>query len=190
MATIRVGIFGSGGIGKTALVYKLTTGTFVDDIDPTIENTYKKELKVDGITYILDILDTAGPEEYHLMIPQYMKACHVVLILYSITDAASFENAKSLVDTARTTKEDSEYKCIAMGSTKCDLESSRAVAYEEVKAFADMNGFQHVETSAKESKNVEAVFEAAVRVSEVLLDYNQPGNEVPQEEEKCCCVTM
>lgn len=37
---------------------------FVDKYDPTIEDSYRKELTVDGRTVVLEILDTAGQEEY------------------------------------------------------------------------------------------------------------------------------
>ena len=38
--------------------------SFVEDYDPTIEDTYRKHIIIDGETYQLDILDTAGQEEY------------------------------------------------------------------------------------------------------------------------------
>ena len=38
--------------------------SFVDEYDPTIEDSYRKQVVIDGETCLLDILDTAGQEEY------------------------------------------------------------------------------------------------------------------------------
>lgn len=40
--------------------------SFIDEYDPTIEDSYRKQVVVDGETCLLDILDTAGQEEYRL----------------------------------------------------------------------------------------------------------------------------
>ena len=36
----------------------------MDEYDPTIEDSYRKQVVIDGETCLLDILDTAGQEEY------------------------------------------------------------------------------------------------------------------------------
>ena len=41
--------------------------SFVDEYDPTIEDSYRKQVVIDGETCLLDILDTAGQEEYRLV---------------------------------------------------------------------------------------------------------------------------
>ena len=53
--------------GKTCLVQRLTKGDFVDQDDSTLEDTVRHSLVVDGISTALDILDTAGQEEYSVM---------------------------------------------------------------------------------------------------------------------------
>ena len=40
------------------------TCSFVEEYDPTIEDSYRKQVVIDGETCLLDILDTAGQEEY------------------------------------------------------------------------------------------------------------------------------
>jgi hypothetical protein len=37
---------------------------FVDEYDPTIEDSYRKQTTIDGEIALLDVLDTAGQEEY------------------------------------------------------------------------------------------------------------------------------
>jgi GTPase KRas protein len=55
-------IVGGGGVGKSALTIQLIQGHFVDEYDPTIEDSYRKQVNIDNETCLLDILDTAGQE--------------------------------------------------------------------------------------------------------------------------------
>lgn len=54
--------FSAGGVGKSALTIQLIQNHFVDEYDPTIEDSYRKQVVIDGETCLLDILDTAGQE--------------------------------------------------------------------------------------------------------------------------------
>ena len=56
----------AGGVGKSALTIQLIQNHFVDEYDPTIEDSYRKQVVIDGETCLLDILDTAGQEVKHL----------------------------------------------------------------------------------------------------------------------------
>jgi len=66
-------VVGGGGVGKSALTIQFIQGHFVDDYDPTIEDSYRKQCVIDDEVALLDILDTAGQEEYHAMREQYMR---------------------------------------------------------------------------------------------------------------------
>ena len=53
-------VLGSGGVGKSALTVQFVQGIFVEKYDPTIEDSYRKQVEVDGQQCMLEILDTAG----------------------------------------------------------------------------------------------------------------------------------
>jgi small GTP-binding protein len=63
-------VVGGGGVGKSALTIQFIQGHFVDDYDPTIEDSYRKQCVIDDEVALLDVLDTAGQEEY-----QYVFSC-------------------------------------------------------------------------------------------------------------------
>lgn len=67
----------AGGVGKSALTIQLIQNHFVDEYDPTIEDSYRKQVVIDGETCLLDILDTAGQEEYRSVL-------FLVLLIHSI----------------------------------------------------------------------------------------------------------
>lgn len=58
---------GSGGVGKSALTIQFIHSHFVNEYDPTIEDSYRKHCIIGDETVLLEILDTAGQEEYSAM---------------------------------------------------------------------------------------------------------------------------
>lgn len=60
MKRFQVVMFGSGGVGKTALVNSFLWGKFPQNYVATIEDRFNKFIDIDGTTVQLDILDTAG----------------------------------------------------------------------------------------------------------------------------------
>jgi len=60
MAELRVVVVGGGGVGKSALTVRFIQGNFVEKYDPTIEDSYRKQVEVDGQSYMLDVMDTAA----------------------------------------------------------------------------------------------------------------------------------
>ena len=72
----KIVILGSGGVGKSALTIRLITDNFLEEYDPTIEDSYQKTLVVDGESTQINILDTAGQEEYSSMQDQVNLIMH------------------------------------------------------------------------------------------------------------------
>lgn len=69
---------------------------FVEKYDPTIEDSYRKQIEVDGIQCILEILDTAGTEQFTAMRDLYMKNGQGFLLVYSITSKPTFNDLYDL----------------------------------------------------------------------------------------------
>jgi len=53
----KIVVVGSGGVGKSALTIQLVQNHFIDEYDPTIEDSYRRQVAVDGDICLLDILD-------------------------------------------------------------------------------------------------------------------------------------
>ncbi|KAE8623104.1 hypothetical protein XENTR_v10005495 [Xenopus tropicalis] len=60
MREYKLVVLGSGGVGKSALTVQFVQGIFVEKYDPTIEDSYRKQVEVEGQQCMLEILDTAG----------------------------------------------------------------------------------------------------------------------------------
>ncbi|VDN43126.1 unnamed protein product [Gongylonema pulchrum] len=66
MREYKIVVLGSGGVGKSALTVQFVQGIFVEKYDPTIEDSYRKQVEVDGQQCMLEILDTAGTVSFSL----------------------------------------------------------------------------------------------------------------------------
>jgi len=130
MTEYKIVVVGSGGVGKSALTVRFIQGNFVEKYDPTIEDSYRKQVEVDGVACMLDILDTAGQEEFSALRDQYMKTGQGFVMVYNITSLASFFAVKDLKDQIMRIKDIEKVPMILIGN-KCDLASERAVSYEE-----------------------------------------------------------
>ncbi|EPQ16351.1 GTPase HRas [Myotis brandtii] len=95
MTEYKLVVVGAGGVGKSALTIQLIQNHFVDEYDPTIEDSYRKQVVIDGETCLLDILDTAGQEEYSAMRDQYMRTGEGFLCVFAINNTKSFESRSS-----------------------------------------------------------------------------------------------
>uniref|UniRef100_A0A4W5R7G1 RAS related 2 n=1 Tax=Hucho hucho TaxID=62062 RepID=A0A4W5R7G1_9TELE len=82
----RLVVVGGGGVGKSALTIQFIQSYFVTDYDPTIEDSYTKQCVIDERAARLDILDTAGQEEFGAMREQYMRTGEGFLLVFSVTD--------------------------------------------------------------------------------------------------------
>jgi len=63
----KIVVVGGGGVGKSAITIQFIQSYFVTDYDPTIEDSYTKQCVIDDTVAKLDILDTAGQEEFSAM---------------------------------------------------------------------------------------------------------------------------
>lgn len=136
---------------------------FVDEYDPTIEDSYRKPCVIDQEPALLDVLDTAGQEEYSAMREQYMRTGEGFLLVYSITSRSSFEEIGSFYKQILRVKDKDCFPVVLVGN-KSDMEASRVISVEEGQALArQFNNCQFIETSAKKRVNVEDAFYDLVR---------------------------
>ncbi|KYQ91426.1 Ras GTPase domain-containing protein [Tieghemostelium lacteum] len=125
-----------------------------------------------GGNRVLDILDTAGCEEFSAMRSHYNRTAHALVIIYSITSRNSFNNCMSYYDNALRDKDTDYIPAILVGN-KCDLESEREVLFSEGQELARKNGFAFFETSAKTRINVEAAFKTISKYTSMYVNSDE-----------------
>jgi GTPase KRas protein len=177
-AEYKLVVLGAGGVGKSALTIRLVTDNFLDEYDPTIEDSYRKQVTIDDQAALLDILDTAGQEEFSSMQDQWMRDGRGFLIVYNITSAASFDEVSVLYEKILRTK-DVDSVPVVLAGNKADLKNQRAVDYEKGAELAKQWDAPFFETSAKIKLNNEACFFELVRqIRKLDVPEETPGSRM------------
>jgi small GTP-binding protein len=128
-----------------------------------LEDTYRRVIDVDGEHCSIEILDTAGQDEFSSLQDQWMRECNAMMLVYSINSQESFERAQRLRDVIDKVKDGGQVSLVLAGN-KSDLETQRKVTAEEGKMFAQQRGMTFFETSAKNNTNVLECFSELIRL--------------------------
>ena len=135
---------------------------------------------MDGQPSVLEILDTAGTEQFASMRDLYIKNGQGFLIVYSITSFQTFMDIKSMRDQIVRVKGTDKVPVVLVGN-KVDLAHQREVSTEEGDALAKMWNCNFLETSAKTTRNVNDIFIDVVREMSTLKNRKSKG---------CCTCTL
>eukprot|EP00211_Chloroparvula_japonica_P016499 CAMPEP_0119132972 /NCGR_PEP_ID=MMETSP1310-20130426/12721_1 /TAXON_ID=464262 /ORGANISM="Genus nov. species nov., Strain RCC2339" /LENGTH=189 /DNA_ID=CAMNT_0007123641 /DNA_START=104 /DNA_END=673 /DNA_ORIENTATION=- len=158
----KVIIVGAGGVGKSALTLQYMYGDFVEEYDPTSADSYRKKITIDEEDMNLDILDTAGQEEYAAMRDNYYRTGEGFICVYSVTLESSFKSVNEFREAILRVTERESVPFVLVGN-KVDLEDQREVSKDKGEALAKKFECDFVETSAKTNQNVDKAFQSIVR---------------------------
>ncbi|GAA5985423.1 hypothetical protein JCM10908_006969 [Rhodotorula pacifica] len=182
----RVVVMGGGGVGKSALTVQFVHNMFVEKYDPTIEDSYRRNLTVDEVTVSLEVLDTAGTEQFMSLSSLYMRSGDGFLLIFSLTSLESLSELHAIREQIHRVKESSvsyfpscaflselpmaysrvttQRVPLVLVGNKLDLVNERLVTREAaVEVSKAWGGKPYYETSARKQINVTAIFEDVVR---------------------------
>jgi len=169
----RVAILGDGAVGKTALAVQFTMNAFVETYDPTIEDSYRKQIVVDEQMCFIEVIDTAGQEEYATLRDQWVREGQGFILVYSVTSRRTFERLDLYFQSMRRVKR--AQPIFMLVGNKID-QNARQVSFQEGKSAADRFGCEFVETSAKTAYQVDRAFTDLVRT---LRRQREGGSSLP-----------
>lgn len=161
---LKIAVIGKSLVGKSAMTNVFVSSKFPSEYDTTIEDKYTVERFISNYPCSIDILDTAGQDDYYTLIDNWINSSDGFILVFSITDKESFEVCKSRFDRIKLNK-GSNFRLILAGN-KADCAEKRTVSYEEASNLAASWGTEYIECSAKNMVNIE---EAFLKVSEKLL---------------------
>jgi len=159
----KVCCLGDGGVGKTAITIQMCCNHFVEEYDPTIEDSYRKQVVIDDEPCVLEVLDTAGQDEFSTLQDQMIRIYEGFLIIYAINNVTTFSRVQEYKDRILRVKDVDSIPIILIGN-KADLTDRREVSADEGEALARKWGTLFKETSAKTRMNVEQAFFDLVRL--------------------------
>ena len=126
----------------------------------------------------MQIWDTAGQERFRNVISSYFRGSHGIFVIYDITNRDSFKNLENWLLEIEKNSNQNVLK-ILVGNKK-DLEEDREIKTEEGQSFADRNGMQFMETSAKMNINVNETFEA---LAKLMIQFNSENKPVANKND-------
>eukprot|EP00339_Tiarina_fusa_P019652 CAMPEP_0117033600 /NCGR_PEP_ID=MMETSP0472-20121206/23988_1 /TAXON_ID=693140 ORGANISM="Tiarina fusus, Strain LIS" /NCGR_SAMPLE_ID=MMETSP0472 /ASSEMBLY_ACC=CAM_ASM_000603 /LENGTH=184 /DNA_ID=CAMNT_0004742547 /DNA_START=15 /DNA_END=569 /DNA_ORIENTATION=- len=183
MPDFKIVVLGSGGVGKSAITVQFVQGIFVEKYDPTIEDSYRKPVEVDNTQYMLEILDTAGTEQFTAMRDLYMKNGQGFVLVYSIIAQSTFNDLPDLHEQILRVKDCDSVPMMLVGN-KCDLIDQRVITNEQGEALAKKFKCSFLEASAKTKNNVEQIFHDLIR----QIEKNAPAPTKTNKKKGACAL--
>jgi small GTP-binding protein len=186
---LKIAVLGQSMVGKSALTFRFINNRFPTEHDTTIEDSYSIPAKIDDIQCQLEILDTAGQDDYQTMLDTWINSADGFLLVYSIDNRDSFESTKTRFDRILKLKQGHKISVVIVGN-KCDLEDRRQVPKEEVENyFRKINkSIVTLESSALNTINVKESF---LCVARGLLQFSFPEKYKNMDskggKKKCYC---
>ena len=185
---LKIAVLGQSMVGKSALTFRFINNKFPTEHDTTIEDSYSIPAKIDDIPCQLEILDTAGQDDYQTMLDTWINSAEGFILVYSIDNKESFESTKSRYERILKLKVGQKISIVIVGN-KCDLDDKRQVSREEAEKFCKSHKISFMETSALKIINVRETF---LCVSRGLLQHHFPDKYNKKEDDnvdkkRCYC---
>lgn len=182
---IQLVMLGNAGVGKTALCMRYMTNTWIDAYDPTVEDSYRKDIVVDDNTTVtLDLLDTAGQAEFHALQDGWIRDGDGYCIVCDVTYKESFENLSDIWDRiAGVRGDDLEFPVCIVGN-KMDLTNLQQVTENQIKEFAAEKNCLYKMTSALKNVGVSEAFEELMLETLKRKQVEEPVQ--PKKGIECC----
>ncbi|KAJ5080744.1 rab2a member ras oncogene family [Anaeramoeba ignava] len=170
-------VIGDPGVGKSSILLRYTEDKFVSDYETTIGvEIGSRTINIDKKKIKIQIWDTAGQDSFRSITRSYYRGAAGALLVYDIARASSFDSIKDWLKTAQ--EEVKNLEIILVGN-KSDLDHRRQIAVEQGEDFAKKQELSFIETSAKENKNIQEVFD---KISRRILEKIKNGEIDPSNE--------
>ncbi|KAJ3062947.1 GTP-binding protein of the rab, partial [Podochytrium sp. JEL0797] len=150
-------LIGDSGVGKSCLLLRFADDTYTESYISTIGVDFKiRTIELEGKTVKLQIWDTAGQERFRTITSSYYRGAHGIIVVYDVTDQDTFNNVKQWLQEIDRYAVEGVNKLLV--GNKSDLKDKKVVDFNAAKEFADTLEIPLLETSAKNSSNVEQAF--------------------------------
>ena len=162
--SFSISVLGTGGVGKSALTLRFIRDIFVEEWDPTIEDAYRKTFETDDKMCTVEILDTAGQDDFLSLRPQWMIEKDAYVFVYSMISENSLQELEHFFELHQQINQDRNVPIIMVANKKDLVNSSKEIVSSETGAsIAERYSAKYIETSAYSGENVEEVFKECIR---------------------------
>ncbi|KAK9764846.1 ras GTPase [Basidiobolus ranarum] len=191
-------LIGDSGVGKSCLLLRFADDTYTESYISTIGVDFKiRTVELEGKTVKLQIWDTAGQERFRTITSSYYRGAHGIIVVYDVTDQDTFTNVKQWLQEIERYASEGVNKLLI--GNKNDLTSKKVVDHAVAEEFANQTSLPFLETSAKDSTNVEQAFLTMAKQIKDRMGTNTmataskqnikigQGSSVPEQSSSGCC---
>ena len=160
--SVKLMILGEAGVGKSSLIKRFTNGTFSSRMSTTVGvDKISKNFSMDddSPTINFQLLDTAGALKFQGILKSYMSSIDAVILMYDINNKETFAALPMWVSLLQSACKKGVVKLLL--GNKLDL--SREVVTKNAKNYADFEGMHSMETSVKDEKSIDFIFQFVIR---------------------------
>ena len=158
---IKVVLVGESGVGKTSIISQFTAHKFDPHRETSLSAQFISktvEFQDLGKAIKFDIWDTVGQEKYRALAEIFYRDAKVIVFVYDITTAYSFEELKKYWYEETKTKSTGKH-LLAVVANKIDLYNDQKVSNNEGMAFAEEIGAIFQTTSAQSDSGISTLFD-------------------------------
>lgn len=161
----RIVVLGAPRVGKTSILRRYLRDGFVDEYKPTSEDFLRKLFRIRGETYQIDILDASKERDFPAKRRLSILTGDIFLLVFSVDDRSSFEEVCALRTEILAAKSKLPKSCapLVVCANKVDVQESEREVYAADIFQVFGNDCAYFETSAKDSTNLEKVFETLAK---------------------------
>lgn len=171
---VKIGMFGGGGVGKTAITLRYLKGEFTEGYIPTIEDLFTKVIEFENKTINLQVIDTAGQDDFAEMRFSYYQQVKGYVLVFDISNPSSVDELINIYNDINDSI-DGEIHCV-IAANKADLRADNKPDLVPVEKFKEIESkckCKVLETSAKTDQNINELYK------EVLKQILSPKSSKP-----------
>ena len=187
----NVVVVGDSGVGKSSFLTRYSKSTYNQNFATTVGVDYAfcNIFLPDSTQVKFLVWDTAGQERFRAITMSYYRQAQGIFLMYDCCDMSSLESAKKMWLPSIRRYANTDAKIILVGNKADDIDEARhrGIDTEAIRAnaktFAEQQGIQHIETSAKNNNKVdEAFLSIAKQLKDQTVTRYQAGEMVHIDE--------
>lgn len=183
MTSIKISVLGKGAVGKSSITYRFLKKEALDSHDPTIEDKYKAYETILGENVEIEVVDTAGEEDYQNLLDMWISYADGFILVFSITDKESFEVLSEKYERVIASK---GITCpVVLIGNKSDLEDDRVVQSLEARKLGNTWNSKYYESSAKMNMNCTEPF---IHLATIICQKKMHLLEKKNDKTPCCII--
>ena len=183
---LTIVMLGAGATGKSSITVIKVSGHFLNIYDPTIEDSYRTAICVDGEVVSCDILDTAGQEEYLALRDSYIRSGQCFIMVCSLVSKNTLLELDNILDSMKMILDITDFDNIpiVIAANKCDLTTEIQIQDDELRAISESRHIPYYKCTAKNNINIDILFEYVIKRFKELKAAEPAVVETPMKDKK------